>query len=325
MSLNLPKDGSYLAELLLNKGYEVHGLIRRVSQDNLQNIEHMEDKLILHYGDLETDNHITTLIAKYQFDEIYNMASQSQVRISFDIPEYTGNVTGLGVTRILESIRHLSPKTKLLQASSSEMFGNSLDNKPLNEQSPMNPTSPYACAKLYAYNMCKIYRKAYNLFICNSIAFNHESPKRGENFVSRKISQGVAKIKLGLAEKITLGNINAERDWGYAPDYVEGMYLMMQQDRPDDYVLATGKSHSIKDFLRLAFKEIGISDYKNYIEINDNLKRPSELYKLVGDYTKAKIFLNWSPKVSFEELVKIMVQKDLEKLKNGNVSKGKKI
>ncbi len=293
------QDGSYLAELLLSKGYEVHGLMRRVAiyPENLKNIEHIKDKLNIHFGDLENEHHLCTLINDIKPDEIYNLASQSDVRVSFDIPEYTGNVTGLGVLRLLEAVRHFSPYSKVYQASSSEMFGDS--PPPQNEDTRFNPQSPYACAKVYAHNIALVYRKAYGLFVANGILFNHESPRRGLNFVTRKITNAVAE-RLPLE----MGNLDAKRDWGYAPEYVEAEWLMLQQDKPDDYVIATGETHSVREFIEVAFDICGVVP----ITINPQFYRPNEVNLLVGDYNKAKRILGWSPKVTFKELVRIMLE-----------------
>ncbi|MCJ7829399.1 MAG: GDP-mannose 4,6-dehydratase [Dehalococcoidia bacterium] len=307
------QDGSYLAELLLSKGYEVHGLIRRTAlyPESLKNIEHIKDSIKLHHGDLATENHLSALIAELQPDEVYNLASQSDVRISFDIPEYTGDITGLGVVRLLEAIRKFSPKSKFYQASSSEMFGNS--PPPQNEETPMNPRSPYGAAKLYGYNITRVYRDSYNLFCCNGVLFNHESERRGRNFVTRKITKSVPGILNGTQKKLDLGNLDAKRDWGYAPDYCEAMWLMMQQDRPDDFAIGTGKAHSVRDFLDCAFGYVGL-DWGEYVEIDPNLFRPTEVNYLLADATKAKSILGWEPKTSFSELVKIMVESDLKEV-----------
>jgi len=303
------QDGSYLAELLLSKGYEVHGLIRRTAlyPENLKNIETIQDRLKLHYGDLATDNHLSALIAEVQPDEVYNLASQSDVRISFDIPEYTGDITALGVLRLLEAIRKFSPKSKFYQASSSEMFGNS--PPPQSEDTPMHPRSPYGAAKLYAYNLTRIYRDSYNLFCCNGILFNHESERRGKNFVTRKITEALPQLMCGKQDKLYLGNLDAKRDWGYAPDYCEAMWLMMQ-DKPDDFVIGTGESHSIRDFLDAAFGYVGF-DWEEYVEIDPRFYRPAEVNYLLADAGKARRILGWEAKTSFKELVKRMVDSEL--------------
>ena len=309
------QDGSYLAELLLTKGYEVHGLIRRASTFNTSRIDHLYvdphqagARLFLHYGDLADGSQLTNLVYDVKPDEIYHMGAQSHVRVSFDMPEYTGNITGLGVTRILEAVRNFHPKSKVYQASSSEMFGNA--PAPQNENTPMVPRSPYGAAKLYGYNMCRIYREAYGLFICNGIGFNHESPRRGENFVTKKVVKGLLDAKRGRIKKLYLGNLEAKRDWGFAGDYVRAMYLMLQQDKPDDYVIGTGEAHSVKDLLQIASKYIEIS-WKDYVEIDRSLFRPTEVNSLLADSRKARERLGWKPEVSFKDLVKMMVDYEL--------------
>jgi len=314
------QDGSYLAELLLGKGYEVHGVIRRASTFNTTRIDHLYRdphvngvSMHLHYGDLSDANTIRKLIYKIQPDEIYNLGAQSHVRVSFDIPEYTGNITGLGTLRILEAIKdyeeHSGKKVKFYQASSSEMFGSA--PPPQNEKTPFEPRSPYGVAKVYSYYTTKNYRDAYGIFAANGILFNHESPRRGETFVTRKITRGIARIKAGLDKKIYLGNLDAKRDWGYAPEYVEAMWLMLQQPKADDFVIGTGESHSVRDFLDEAFKCAGIDDWKGFVEIDPRYYRPTEVEHLVADNTKAKEKLGWQPKVKFPELVKMMVDADL--------------
>jgi len=304
------QDGSYLSELLLSKGYEVHGLIRRTAlyPESLKNIEHAQDKLNLHYGDLATENHLSALLSELQPEEVYNLASQSDVRISFDIPEYTGDITGLGVLRLVEAIRKFSPKSKFYQASSSEMFGNG--SPPQNEDTPMHPRSPYGAAKLYGYNITRIYRNSYNLFCCNGILFNHESERRGKNFVTRKITEALPRILAGEQEILYLGNLDAKRDWGYAPDYCEAMWLMMQQDTPNDFVIGTGKAYSVRDFLDFAFSYVGLK-WQEYVEINPDFFRPAEVNYLLADASKAKKVLGWEAKTSFNELVQIMVEFEL--------------
>lgn len=304
------QDGSYLAELLLSKGYEVHGLIRRTAlyPESLKNIEQTRDRIKLHHGDLATENHLSALMAELQPDEVYNLASQSDVRISFDIPEYTGDITGLGVVRLLEAIRKFSPKSKFYQASSSEMFGNS--PPPQNEDTAMNPRSPYGAAKVYGYNITKVYRESYGLFCCNGILFNHESERRGRNFVTRKITESLSRILAGEQETLYLGNLKAKRDWGYAPDYCEAMWLMMQQDAPGDFVIGTGKAHSVRDFLDSAFGHVGLK-WQDYVEISPDLFRPAEVNYLLADASKAKTILGWEAKTSFTDLVKIMVEFDV--------------
>ncbi len=312
------QDGSYLAELLLGKGYEVHGLVRRSSTFNTRRIDHLYTdphesgtRLFLHYGDLGDAGQLSHLIYNIQPGEIYNLAAQSHVRVSFDMPEYTGEVTGLGVIRLLEAIRRSGIKTRFYQASSSELYGDA--PPPQNEATPMRPRSPYAVAKLYGYWMVRNYREAYGLFAVNGILFNHESPRRGETFVTRKITRALARIKLGLQQKLFLGNVEARRDWGYAPDYVEAMWLMLQQDSPDDYVLATGETHSVRDFLEAAFACQDL-DWRQYVEIDPRYYRPTEVDVLLGDASKARERLGWQPRVSFGELVRLMVDADLQDL-----------
>jgi len=312
------QDGSYLAEFLLQKGYEVHGLIRRSSTFNTERLDHIyadphdpKAKLFLHYGDITDSGQLTNLIYNIQPDEIYHLAAQSHVRVSFDIPEFTGDVTGIGTTRLLESIRRSGIKTKFYQASSSEMFGDA--PPPQNEETPFRPRSPYSAAKVYAYWMVKNYREGYGMFSVNGILFNHESPRRGETFVTRKITRALARIKLGLQDKLYLGNLEAKRDWGYAPDFVEAMWLMLQQDKPDDYVIATGETHSVREFLEEAFRYAGL-DWKKYVEIDRRYFRPLEVEFLQGDPSKAKKKLGWEPKVRFKDLVKIMVEADIKNL-----------
>ena len=313
------QDGSYLAELLLSKGYIVHGLIRRSSTFNTERIDHIyvdphdpKAKLFLHYGDITDSGQLTNLIYNIQPDEIYHLAAQSHVRVSFDMPEFTGDVTAIGTTRLLEAVRRSGIKTKVYQASSSEMFGST--PPPQNEESPFCPRSPYGTSKVYAYWMVRNYREAYGMFAVNGILFNHESPRRGETFVTRKITKGLARIKFGLQDKIYLGNLGARRDWGYAPDYVEAMWLMLQQDKPDDYVVATGETHTIKEFLEEAFGYVGL-DWNDYVGVDPRYFRPLEVESLCGDASKAKHDLNWEPKVKFKELVRIMVDEDLKNLK----------
>jgi GDPmannose 4,6-dehydratase len=327
------QDGSYLAELLLEKGYEVHGLIRRSSSFNTGRIEHLYQdphlnnvRLFLHYGDLSDASNISRLLDKMKPDEIYHLGAQSHVKVSFDMPEYTADVSGIGTLRILDAIRDSEIKTKFYQASSSEMFGKALEI-PQTEKTPFYPRSPYGCAKVFAYWITKNYRESYNLFACNGILFNHESPRRGETFVTRKITRGLARIKLGLEEKLYLGNLDAKRDWGYAKDFVEGMWLMLQQTEPDDYLLATNETHSVREFVEETAKNLGINliwqglgaeekgidqdTGKVIIEIDPRYFRPAEVDLLIGDYYKAKDKLGWEPKVKFKELVKIMAEADL--------------
>lgn len=327
------QDGSYLAELLLEKGYEVHGIIRRSSSFNTGRINHifqdtheLDIKLFLHFGDMSDASNISRLIEKIKPDEIYHLAAQSHVRVSFDIPEYTGDVTGLGTLRILDAIRESGVKTKFYQASSSEMFG-LVQHVPQTEETPFYPRSPYGVAKLYGYWITKNYRESYDLFACNGILFNHESPRRGETFVTRKITRGLARIKLGIDDVLYMGNLDAKRDWGYAKDYVEGMWMMLQQDKPDDYVLATNETHTVREFIELAskrlgfelvwkgkeVKEVGIDKKtgKTIIKIDPVYFRPAEVDLLIGDPAKAKKIMGWEPKVKFKELVEIMVDADL--------------
>ncbi len=310
------QDGSYLAELLLSKGYEVHGLIRRSSLFNTERIDHLykdfhdpEARFFLHYGDLSVSGQLMDLLSDIHPDEIYHLGAQSHVRVSFDMPDYTGDVTGLGTLRVLEAIRKTGIQTRFYQASSSEMFGASLP--PQNELTPFEPQSPYAVAKVYAYYMVKNYRKAYNIFGCNGILFNHESPRRGETFVTRKITRAATRIKLGLQEKLYLGNLEAKRDWGFAGDYIEAMWLMLQQELPDDYVIATGETHSVSEFAEKVFQKLEL-DYQAYVEIDHRYFRPIEVDVLLGDSTKAQKILGWEPKVGFDQLIDIMIEADLE-------------
>jgi len=331
------QDGSYLAELLLDKGYEVHGLIRRSSTFNTDRIDHLykdphlkDVRLFLHYGDLSDGSNISRLIEKIQPDEIYHLGAQSHVRVSFDIPEYTCDVTGLGTLRILDAIRETGVKTKFYQASSSEMFGKVMEI-PQKETTPFYPRSPYGCAKVFAYWITRNYRESYGLFACNGILFNHESPRRGETFVTKKITRALSRIKLGLDSKLYLGNLDAKRDWGYAKDYVECMWLMLQQEKPDDYVVATGETHSVREFVEksceilnidLVWKGKGIDEKgidkktgKSIIEIDPIYFRPTEVDLLRGDFSKAKKILGWTPKTKFSELAKLMIEYDFEKEK----------
>jgi len=323
------QDGSYLAELLLAKGYEVHGLIRRASTFNTDRIDHIYQdpheagaRLFLHYGDLANGEQLTNLIYNVKPDEVYHLGAQSHVRVSFDMPEYTGDVTGLGTTRILEAIRRSGIKTKFYQASSSEMFGAA--PPPQNENTPFMPRSPYACAKVYAYWMTVNYRDGYGLFACNGILFNHESPRRGETFVTRKITRAIAHILAGKQNKLFLGNLKAKRDWGYAPEYVEAMWLMLQQDQPDDYVIGTGEAHSVQEFLEEAFAYVDL-DWQKYVEIDPRYFRPTEEEFLLADSTKARERLGWEPKVTFKELVRIMVDADMEAIGLNPPGEGKRI
>jgi GDPmannose 4,6-dehydratase len=312
------QDGSYLAEFLLSKGYEVHGLIRRASTFNTSRIDHLyldphdpETRFFLHYGDLSDAGQLSHLIYNIQPEEVYHLAAQSHVRVSFDMPEYTGDTSGLGTTRLLEALRRSGIKAKFYQASSSELFGSS--PPPQNEETPMRPQSPYAIAKLYAYWMVRNYREAYDLFAVNGILFNHESPRRGETFVTRKITRALARIKLGLQKKLYLGNLEARRDWGYAPNFVEAMWLMLQQDEPADFVIATGEAHSVKEFLEEAFSYQNL-DWRDFVEIDPRYFRPTEVDFLLGDPSKARELLGWQPRVTFKELVHVMVDADLQAL-----------
>ena len=311
------QDGSYLAELLLSKGYEVFGVIRRSSSFNTGRIDqiyqdpHVPDAhLRLVYGDLNDASSLNRILRTVRPDEIYNLGAQSHVRVSFDIPEYTAEVTGVGTVRLLEAIRELGLRPKFYQASSSEMFGK-VQTIPQRETTPFYPRSPYGAAKVYAYWITVNYREAYRLFACNGILFNHESPRRGETFVSRKITRAAARIKLGLDREIYLGNLDAKRDWGYAGDYVEAMWLMLQQEEPDDYVIATGESHTVRELLELAFGYVHL-DWKKHVKNDPRYYRPTEVDQLVGDASKAKRKLGWAPKVSFKELITMMVESDLK-------------
>ena len=312
------QDGSYLVEFLLGKGYEVHGLIRRASTFNTHRIEHLFTDphepgatMFLHYGDLADGNQLTHLVYEIEPDEIYHLGAQSHVRVSFDIPEYTGDITGLGATRILEAIRKSGVKAKYYQAASSEMFGST--PPPQNEDSPFRPRSPYAAAKVYAYFMTRNYREGYNLFACNGILFNHESPRRGETFVTRKISRAIAHIVAGKQQLLFLGNLKTKRDWGYAPEYVEAMWLMLQQGEPRDYVIGTGECHSVREFLEEAFNYAGL-DWEQYVRIDPRYFRPIDVELLLADAARGRKELGWSPKVTFKQLVRIMVDADMKAL-----------
>jgi GDPmannose 4,6-dehydratase len=322
------QDGSYLAELLLEKGYEVHGVIRRASTFNTSRIDHLYSdphvngvRLFLHYGDLADSVQMVKLLYRLQPDEIYNLGAQSHVRVSFDIPEYTGDVDALGAARILEAIREagLVEKVRYYQASSSEMFGK-VQEVPQKETTPFWPRSPYGCAKVYAYWLTVNYRESYNLHASNGILFNHESPRRGETFATRKVTRAAARIKVGLQEDLYMGNLDAQRDWGYAKEYVEMMWLMMQQDKPDDYVVATGETHSVREFCQEAFDHVGL-DWEKYVKYDARYERPAEVDHLIGDASKARKQLNWEPKIRFKELVKIMVDADLKTAKHDKAYK----
>jgi len=347
------QDGSYLAELLISKGYEVHGIIRRASSFNTKRIDHLyvdrhtaDARLFLHYGDLSDSGQLTNIIYNIQPDEVYHLGAQSHVRVSFDIPEYTGDITALGTTRLLEAIRRSGAKARFYQASSSEMFGSSAP--PQNEKTIFHPRSPYAAAKVYSYWMTVNYREGYNMYACNGILFNHESPRRGETFVTRKITRALANIIAGKQKKLYLGNLEAKRDWGFAPEYVECQWLILQQERPDDYVIGTGESHSVREFVELAFKYAGVeiewqgdglnergivrsfksADLKRgdtVIAIDPQYFRPAEVDYLLADASKAREKLNWKPRVAFEELVKIMVDADMELAGLTSPGEGEKI
>jgi len=323
------QDGSYLAEFLLSKCYVVHGLIRRSSTFNTERIDHIyvdphdsEVRLFLHYGDLNDGGQLSNIIYNIQPDEIYHLGAQSHVRVSFDMPEYTGDITALGTTRLLEAIRRSGINTRFYQASSSEMFGDA--PAPQSEETPFRPRSPYAASKVYAYWMVRNYREGYKMFACNGILFNHESPRRGETFVTRKITRAIARIKAGLQEKLYLGNLEAKRDWGFAPEYVEAMWLMLQQDKPEDYVIGTGESHSVREFLEEAFSYAGLY-WKDYVEIDPRYYRPTEVEFLLSDPSKARERLGWNPRVNFKDLIKIMVDADMELIGLDPEGEGKRI
>jgi GDPmannose 4,6-dehydratase len=311
------QDGSYLAELLLAKGYEVHGVIRRSSSFNTGRIDHLyrdpllapESRLFLHYGDLNDSSSLQKIIEETHPDEVYNLAAQSHVRVSFDIPEYTAEITALGAIRLLEALRRSDSKARFYQASSSELFGSA--PAPQSEATPFQPRSPYAVAKAYAYYITKNYRESYGMFAVNGVLFNHESPRRGETFVTRKITRAAGRIKLGLQKKLFLGNLDAKRDWGFAGDYVEAMWKMLQIDTPDDFVIATGETHTVREFLALAFSTLGL-DWTQYVEIDPRYFRPAEVDVLLGDASRARQALGWAPTVTFEGLVRQMVEADLE-------------
>jgi GDPmannose 4,6-dehydratase len=304
------QDGSYLSELLLEKGYEVHGIVKRnsVSENQTYRIDHIFDKLKLHYADMTDMASLVNILIKVNPTEIYNLAAQSHVRISFDQPIYTANATGLATLNLLEAVRLVSPKSKVYQASSSEMFGNNIDEDGYQrEKTPMTPVSPYGCAKVYSYNICNNYRNSYGMKIWNGILFNHESPRRGTNFVTNKVAKAAVRIKLGLQDELKLGNLDATRDWGHAKDYVEAMWLMLQDKTPDDYVCSTGVSHSVEDLCEYTFKSLGL-DFKHYVKVDEKFLRPEELHDLKGDSTKLRSKLNWIPKYTFETMMDEMVQ-----------------
>jgi GDPmannose 4,6-dehydratase len=330
------QDGSYLAELLLGKGYEIHGIIRRSSSFNTGRIDHLYNdpeisgkKLFLHYGDLTDTSNLNRLLEKVVPDEIYNLAAQSHVKVSFEVPEYTAEVDAVGTLRFLDAIRETGVKTRFYQASTSELYGK-VQTVPQNEKTPFYPRSPYGVAKLYGYWIIVNYREAYDIFACNGILFNHESPRRGETFVTRKITRAAARIKHGIDEKLLLGNLNAKRDWGYAPEYVEGMWRMMQLDKADDFVLATGETHTVREFADLAFKELDLElewtgegqnergicrrSGKIYVGVDEKYYRPTEVEMLIGDASKARLKFGWEPKTRFEELVRLMVCADNDKV-----------
>lgn len=306
------QDGSYLAELLLDKGYEVHGLVRRLSTPNISRIDQMLDRVNLVEGDLIDQSSLNNAMKDVQPDEVYNLAAQSFVGTSWNQPVLTGDVTGMGAVRLLESVRHFCKDARVYQASSSEMFGK-VQETPQTENTKFYPRSPYGCAKVYAYWMCVNYRESYGMYVSNGILFNHESPRRGLEFVTKKITDGVARIYHGMSKELRLGNLDAKRDWGFAGDYVRAMWLMLQQEKPDDFVIATGESHSVREFVELAFGEAGL-DWKKYVKIDQKFRRPAEVEYLSGDYSKARRVLGWEPEVRFGELVKMMVKTDIERL-----------
>jgi len=324
------QDGSYLAEFLISKGYIVHGVIRRASTFNTARIDHIyEDihadgnNLILHYGDLTDTGNIFRLVSEIRPDEIYHLGAMSHVRVSFDMPEYTANTDALGTLRILEAIRNTKLPIKFYMAASSEMFGSA--QPPQNEKTPFHPRSPYAVSKVFAHDVTRLYREAYGMFACNGILFNHESMRRGETFVTKKITRGIARIKAGLDKKIYLGNLDAKRDWGFAPCYVEAMYLILQQEKADDYVIGTGEAHTVREFLEQAFLYSGLGDWKQYVEIDPKYFRPAEVDVLIADASKAKEKIGWEPKIRFNDLVKIMIDADLRKLNLPAPGEGDKI
>ena len=307
------QDGSYLAEFLLEKGYEVYGIVRRSSLEKFDRIEAITEKIRFVEGDLTDQSSLDQALQQLKPDELYNLAAQSFVPVSWNQPVLTADVTGLGALRVMEAIRKHSPQTKFLQASSSEMFGKVLE-KPQTEKTPFHPRSPYGVAKVFGHHITVNYRESYGIYACSSICFNHESPRRGSEFVTRKVTQTVAKIKLGVADKLKMGNIDAQRDWGFAGDYIQAMWLMLQQPHADDYVIATGETHSVQELLEVAFSRAGL-DWKKYVEIDPKLVRPAEVDYLCGDASKARKVLGWTPKVNFKQLVEMMVDADLNQLK----------
>lgn len=324
------QDGSYLTELLLSKGYEVHGIIRWDSIFTTQRIDHLYQdphlngvRLFLHYGDLTDTGNLERLIGQIKPDEIYHLGAQSHVRVSFDMPEYTVNTDALGTLRILEAIKNSGLSIKFYMAASSEMFGDS--NPPQNENTPFCPKSPYACAKVFSYHITRLYRYAYNIFASNGILYNHESPRRGPTFVTKKITRAIARIVAGFDKKVYLGNLDAKRDWGFCPEYVEAMWSLLQYSKPDDFVIATGETHSIREFLEEAFKYAGLGDWSSYVEIDPRYFRPAEVDVLIGDAGKAREKLGWEPKIKFKDLVKIMIDSDFRKLKLKPPGDGDKI
>ena len=304
------QDGSYLAELLLEKGYDVHGLVRRSSSFNTWRIDHVRDRIALHYGDLVDQNSLVRTLEAVQPDEVYNLAAQSHVKVSFEMPEYTTDVTAQGVLRVLDAVRELGLPARVYQAGSSEMFG-LVQETPQTERTPFHPRSPYGVSKVFGHWMAINYREGYGMHVSNGILFNHESPRRGENFVTRKITMAVAAIKKGLASELRLGNLEAKRDWGYARDYVEAMWLILQQETPDDYVIATGETHSVREFLEEAFSYAGL-DWRKHVVTDPKYLRPAEVDVLLGDPAKARAALGWRPRVTFKELVRLMVDADME-------------
>lgn len=313
------QDGSYLAEFLLSKGYQVYGMTRRTSTQNLERIEHLKGKIEIVHGDLIDQSSLISLIREIQPDEIYNLAAQSFVQSSWAEPLATGEFTGLGVLRMLEAMRQAAPKAKFYQASSSEMFG--IAPSPQNEKTPFHPRSPYAVSKVFGHYITINYRESYGLFACSGILFNHESPRRGLEFVTRKISDGVAQIKLGLANELRLGNLDAKRDWGYAGDYVKAMWLMLQQEKPEDFVVGTGVNHSVRDFVEEAFRVAGIANWKKYVKVDPKFLRPADVAELRADPIKAKTKLGWKSEVSFQELVKMMVEADIKRHLTSRIKK----